>query len=139
MISLLSEGLSRVFSSTIVQKHQFLSALPSLWSSSHIPYMTAGKTVALTMWTFVSKVMSLPFYTPSRFVIAFLPKSSCLLVSWLQSPSALILEPKKRKSVPASTFSPSVCHKVMGLDAVLLGFFNSMAQTARVTSGRTEP
>ena len=84
--------------------------------------MTAGKTVALTMWTFVSKVMSLPFYTPSRFVIAFLPKSSCLLVSWLQSPSALILEPKKRKTITASTFSPFTCHEVMGLDAVILVF-----------------
>ena len=86
------------------------------------PYMTTGKTVALTMWTFISKVMSLPFYTLSRFVIAFLPKSNCVLISWLQSPSAPILEPKKRKSVTASTSSPSVCHEV-GPDAMLLGFF----------------
>ena len=71
------------------------------------PYMTTGKTIALTVRTFVSKVMSLLFNTPSRSVIAFLPRSKHLLISWLQSPSAVILEPKKRKSAPASTFSPS--------------------------------
>ena len=103
------------------------------------PYMTTAKTVALIVWTFISKVMSLPFYTLSRFVIAFLPKSNCLLISWLQSPSAVILEPKRRKSVTASTFSPSVGHEMMGLDAMLLVFFNIMAQTTRVTLGRTKP
>ena len=71
------------------------------------PYMTTGKTIALTVRTFVSKVMSLLFNMLSRFVIAFLPRSKYLLISWLQSPSAVILEPKKRKSAPASTFSPS--------------------------------
>ena len=91
------------------------------------PYMTTAKTVALIVWTFISKVMSLPFYTLSRFVIAFLPKSNCLLISWLQSPSAVNLEPKRRKSVTASTFSPSVGHEMMGLDAMLLVFFNIMA------------
>ena len=77
------------------------------------PYMTTGKTIALTVWTFVSKVMSLLFNTLSRFVIAFLPRSKCLLISWLPSLSTVILEPKKRKSVTTSTFSPSICHEVM--------------------------
>ena len=85
------------------------------------PYMTIGKTIALTVWTFVGKVMSLLFITLSRFVIAFLPRSNHLLISWLQSPSAVLLEPKKRKSVTASTFSHSICHEVMGLDFI---FFN---------------
>ena len=79
------------------------------------PYMTTGKTVALTIWTFVSKVMSLLFNTLSRFVIAFFPRSKHLWISWLQSPSAVILEPKKIKSVAVSPISPSVCHGVMGL------------------------
>ena len=70
------------------------------------PYMTTGKTIALTTWTFVGKVMSLLFNTLSRLVIAFLPSSKCLLVSWLQLPSAVILEPKKIKTIAASTFSP---------------------------------
>ena len=73
---------------------------------SHL-YMTTRKTIALTMWTFISKVMSLLFNMLSGFVIAFLPKNKCLLISWLQSPSTVILEPKKIKSVTASTFSPS--------------------------------
>ena len=67
-------------------------------------YMTTGKTIALTIWTFVGKMMSLLFNMLPRFVIAFLPKSKCLLISWLQSPSAVILEPKKTKSVTVSTF-----------------------------------
>ena len=74
--------------------------------------MSTGKTIALTRWTFVSKVMSLLFNTLSRFVIAFLPRSKCLLISWLQTPSAVILEPKKIKSVTVSVVSPSICHKV---------------------------
>ena len=78
------------------------------------PYMTTGKTIALTVWTFVGKVMSLLFNTLSRFVIAFLPRSKHLF-SWLQSPSTVILEPKKIKSVTVSTFSSSICHEVMGL------------------------
>ena len=80
------------------------------------PYMITGKTITLT---FVGKVMSLLFNMLSRFVIAFLPRSKCLFISWLQSPSAVILEPKKIKSV---TVSPSICHEVMGLDAVILVF-----------------
>ena len=87
---------------------------------SHL-YMTTGKTIALTIWTFVGKVMSLLFNTLSRFAIAFLPRGSHL-ISWLQSPSAVILEPKKRKSVTASTFSPSICCKVIEPDAMILVF-----------------
>ena len=86
------------------------------------PYMTTGKTIALTRWIFVSKVMSLLFNTVSRFVIAFLPRSKSLLISWLKSPSAVILEPKKIKSVTVSIVSPSICHEVMGLDAMILVF-----------------
>ena len=84
--------------------------------------MTIGKTIALTIWTFVGRVMSLLFNTLSRFVIAFLPRSNHLLISWLQSPSTVLLEPKKRKSVTTSTFSPSICHKVMGSHAMILVF-----------------
>ena len=83
------------------------------------PYMTTGKTIALTRWTFVGKVMSLLFNMLSRLVIAFLPRSKCLLISWLQSPSAVILEPRKIKSL---IVSPSICHEVMGLDAMILVF-----------------
>ena len=82
--------------------------------SSH-PYMTTGKIIALTIHTFVDKVMSLLFNILSTFVTAFLPRSKHLLISWLQAPSNMILEPKKMKSVTASTFSPSICHEAMGL------------------------
>ena len=85
----------------------FTVQLSQLWG-------TAEKTIAWTMWTFVVKVMSLVFNTLPKFVIALLPRSNCLLISWQQSPSAVILEPKKRKSVTTSTFSPSICHEVMG-------------------------
>ena len=85
--------------------------------------MTAGKTIALTRWIFVGKVMSLLFNMLSRFVIAFLLRSKCLLISWLQSPSAVILEPKKRKSVTVSIVSPCICHEVMGPDAMILVFW----------------
>ena len=78
------------------------------------PYMSTGKTIALTIWIFVSKVMSLIFNTLSRFVIAFLPRSKHLLISWVQLSSAVISEPKKIKSITVSTFSPSICHEVMG-------------------------
>ena len=90
-----------------------------------LPYGPAltGKTVVWPICTFVSKVMSLLFSMLSRFVIALLPRNNRLLISWLQSPSAVILEPKKRKSVTASSFSPSICHEVMGLDAMILGYF----------------
>ena len=81
--------------------------------------MTTGKTIALTRWTFVGKVKSLLFNMLSRLVITFLPRSKHLLISWLQSPSAVTLEPKKIKS---DTVSPNVCHEVMGLDAMILVF-----------------
>ena len=81
------------------------------------PCMTTGKTIALTRWTFVGKVMSLFFNMLSRLVITFLPRSKHLLISWLQSPSAVILEPPKIKSDTVSTVSPSICHEVMGPDA----------------------
>ena len=84
--------------------------------------MTTGKTVALTIQTFVGKVMSLLCNMLSRFVIAFLPRSKCLLILCLQSLSAVILEPKKIKSVSVSAFSPSVCHEVMGPDAMIFVF-----------------
>ena len=86
------------------------------------PYMTTGKTIALTRWTLKDKVMSLLFNTLSRFVIAFLPRSKCLLISWLQSPSAVILETPKIKSDTISIVSPSICHEVMRLDAMILDF-----------------
>ena len=89
---------------------------------SHL-YMTTGKTIALTRWIFVGKVMSLRFNMLSRFSIAFLPRSKCLLISWLQSPSAVILEPKKIKSLTVSIVCPSICHEVIELDAVISVFF----------------
>ena len=83
------------------------------------PYMTTGKVITLTRWTFVSKVMSLLFNMLASLVIAFLPKSKRLLISWLQSTSAVTLEPKKIKSIIVSIVSPSICHEVMGPDVVL--------------------
>ena len=84
------------------------------------PYMTTGKIIALTRWTFVGKVISLLFNVLSSLVITFLPRSKHLFISWLQSPSAVILEPKKIKSLSVSTVSPSICHEVMGLGAMIL-------------------
>ena len=86
------------------------------------PYMTTGKTIALTRWAFVSKVMSLLFNMLSRFVIVFLPRSKCLLILWLQPTSAVILELNKIKSVIVSIFSPSIYHEVMGPDAMIFFF-----------------
>uniref|UniRef100_A0AC11E3K7 Uncharacterized protein n=1 Tax=Ovis aries TaxID=9940 RepID=A0AC11E3K7_SHEEP len=86
------------------------------------PYMTTGKTIALTRQTFVGKVMSLLFSMLSRLVITFLPRSKRLLISWLQSPSAVILEPQKIKSATVSTVSPSISHEVMGPDAMIFVF-----------------
>ena len=109
LISLQSKRLSRVFSSTTIWKHQFFSTQSSLWSSSHIhTWLTTGKAISLiTIQTFVSKVIFLLFNMLSfRFVIAFLPRNKRVLILRLQLPSAVILEPKKRKSVTASTFSP---------------------------------
>ena len=82
--------------------------------------MTTGKTIALSRQTSVSKIMSLLFNMLSSLVIAFLPRSKCLLISWLQSPSAVILEPKKMKSVTVSIVAPSICYEVMGPDAMIL-------------------
>ena len=100
-----------------------------LWGSAFFivqlshPYMTTGKTIALTRWIFVGKVMSLLLNMLSRLVIAFLPRSKRLLISWLQSPSAVILEPKSIKSLTVSTVPPSICHEVMGPDAVIFLFW----------------
>ena len=84
--------------------------------------MTTGKTIVLTRWTFIGKVMSLLFNMLSRLVITFLPRNKRLLISWLHSPSAVILEPPKIKSDTVSTVSPSICYDVMGLDAMILVF-----------------
>ena len=86
------------------------------------PYMTTGKTIALTRQTFVDKVMSLLFNMLSRLAITFFPRSKRLLISWLQSPVAVMLEPPKIKSVTVSIVSPSVCSEVMGPDAMILVF-----------------
>ena len=88
---------------------------------SHL-YMTTGKTIPLTRWTFVGRVMSLLFNMLSRLVIPFLPRSKRLLISWLQSPSAVILDPKKIMSLTVSIVSPSTCYELMGLDAMILVF-----------------
>ena len=85
-------------------------------------YMITGKTIALTMWAFVSKVMSLLFNMLSRFVKAFLLRNKCHLISWLQLPSAVTLETKKIKSVTVSTVYPSICQEVMGSDVMILDF-----------------
>ena len=114
-ISLLSKGLLGIFSNTTTQKHQFFGIQSSLWSNSHIHTWLLEKTIALTIQTFVGKVMSLLFNMLSRFVIAYFTRSKHLLISWQQSPSAVILEPRKIKSVPVSIVSPSICHEVMGL------------------------
>ena len=102
------------------------SALSFLHSPTLTPYMTTGKTIALTRWTFVGKVMSLLFNMLSRLVITFLPRSKPLLISWLQSPSAVILEPKNKKSDTVSTVSPSISHEVMGPDAMIC-FLNKLS------------
>ena len=86
------------------------------------PYMTTGKTIALTRWTFFGKVMSPLLNMLSRLVITFFPRSKRLLISWLQSPSAVILEPKKIKSDTVSTVPPSICHEVMGPDTMIFIF-----------------
>ena len=112
---------------SLLQHHSSKASI--LWCSAFFivqpshPYMTTGKTIALTRWTFISKVMSLLFNMLSRFVIVFLSRSKCPLTSWLQSPSAVILEPKKIKSVSVSIVSPSICHEVTGLTAVNFVFW----------------
>ena len=113
-ISLLSKGLSRVFSNTAVQKHQLSRHSAFFMVQISHSYMTAGKTIVLTRWTFVGKVMSLLFNMLSMWVLAFLPRSKRLLISWLQLRSPVILEPKKIKSL---IVSPYICQEVMGLNA----------------------
>ena len=166
-----SKGLSRVFSNTIVQKHQFFGPQFLFIVQLSHPYMTTGKTITLSIETFVRKLKYLLFNTlsrlvigegngnplqcsclenprdggawwaavygvtqsqtrlkqlssssSSRLVIAFLPRSKCLLISWLQSPPAVILEAKKIKFVTVSIVSPSICHEVVGLDAMIFVF-----------------
>ena len=121
-ISLQSKGLSRVFSNTTVQKHNS-SAFIFLYGPTLTSVYDYLKAIALTRRTFVGKVMSLLFNTLSRLVIAFLPRSKHLLISWLQWQSAVILEPKKIKDAAVSIVSLSICHEVMGLDAMILGFW----------------
>ena len=111
---------------SLLQLHSSKASI--LWHSAFFmvqlshPFMTTGKIMAVTVWTFVGKVMSLLFRTLFRFVITFLSRNKCLLISCLQSPSAVILKPPKIKSVTVSTTSPSICCKMMELDATF--FFN---------------
>ena len=112
---------------TLKSHLQHYNSKPSILSFSAFfmvqishPYMTTRKTIALTMWTFVGKVLSRLFNMLSRFVITFPPRSKHLLISWLQSPSAVILEPKKIKAVTICLVPPSVCHDVIGLGGVIL-------------------
>ena len=121
-ISLQSKGLSRVFSNTTVQKHHFRCSAFITDQLSH-PYMTTGKTIELTRQTFFGKVMSLIFNKLSSLVITFLPRSKSILISWLQSSSAVILEPPKIKYDTASTVSSSISLQVMGPDAMILVFW----------------
>ena len=112
---------------SLLQHHSSKASI--LWCSAFFtvqlshPYMTTGKTIALTRRTFVGKVMSMLLNMLSRLIITFLQRSKCLLMSWLQSPSAVILEPKKIKSDTVSTVSPSISHEVMGPDAMIFVFW----------------
>ena len=121
-ISLQSKGVLRVFSSTTVK-----ASILQHWAFFVVQltylYMTTWKNIGLTIWAFVGNVLSLLFNMMSRFVIAFLPRSKRLLISWLQSPSAVIFEPPKTKSATVSIVSPSICHEVMGRDAMILVFW----------------
>ena len=140
LISLLSKGLSGIFSSTTVWRHQFFFSLPSLWQlttvcdpweNHSLDYMDLCRQSNFNLgW-------QSNFNTLSRFAIAFLPRGNWVLISWLQSPSAVILEPKKRISVTTSTFSPSICHEVMGLDATVLVFLISSFKWALLLSSFT--
>ena len=117
------KGPSRVFSTSPTQKHQFFGVQLSLLVQLSYPYMTPGKTIALTRWTFVGKVMSLLLNILSRLVITFLPRSKWLLISWLQSPSAVILKPRKIVSRCFHCF-PIYLHEVMGPGAS--NFYSSL-------------
>ena len=117
----------------LLQHHSLKASI--LWHSAFFMvqlsqlYVTTGKTIALTIQTLVSRVMSLLFNTLSRFVMAFLPRSNHLLVSWLQSPSTVIIESKKKKSVITFTFSPSICHEVTGMNGKSSVYFSSVAES----------
>ena len=121
MISLQSKGLEN-----LLQDHSLKASILCCTDSFMVkllhPYMTIGKAIVLTIWTFISKVLFLLFNMLSRLVITFLPRSKHLLISWLRSPSAVILEPKKINSLTVSIVSPSICHEVMGPDAMILVF-----------------
>ena len=131
LISLLSKSLWRVFSSTTIQKHKILLSWAFFMVQLSHPYMTIRKTMALTIRIFISEVVSLHFNMLPRFVIAFLPRSKCLLISWLQSPSIIILEPQKIKSVTVSLPHPSSmpwsnetrCHDLHFLNAEFLKIY----------------
>ena len=118
-----SKGLSRVFSNTTAKASILQCSAFFIVQLSH-PYMTTGKTIALIRQTFVGKVMSLLLTVLSRLVIAFLPKNKHLLISWLQSPSAVILESPKIKSLTVSIAYPAICHEVMVPDAMIFVFLN---------------
>ena len=130
MISLLSKSLLQHHNSkaSILRCSAFF-----IVQLSHL-YMTTGKTIALTRWTFVGKVITLLFNMLSRLVIALLARSKCLLISWLPSPSAVILEPKKIKSISVSIVSRSICHEVMGPELWCLRRFLRVPWTSRRSS-----
>ena len=123
LISLQPKGLSRVFSPTPQFKSISSLALSLLYSPTLHPYMTTGKTIALTRWTFVGKAMSLLFNMLSKLIITSLPRSKRLLISWLQSPSGVILEPKNIKSLTVFIVSPYICHEVMGPHVMIFVFW----------------
>ena len=114
LFSLISKGLFR----SLLQHHSLKASIlwPSAFFTVHLsqPYVITRKTITLTIQTLVGRVMSLLFNALSRFLVTFLPRNNHLQISWLLSPSAVILEPKKRKFVTTSAFSPSICHEVMG-------------------------
>ena len=124
MVSLLSKGLFQASSPAPQFKSISSSALGLLYGPALTSVHDYWKNHTLTIWIFVGKVMSLLYNMLSRFVIAFFPRSKFLLISWLQLPSRVILEPKKIKSVIVSTFSPSICHKIDGTKCYDLGFLN---------------
>ena len=123
---------------SLLQHHSSKASI--LWCSAFFtvqlsyPYMTTGKTIALTRQIFVGKVMSLLFNMLSRLLIAFLPRSKRLLISWLESPSAVIFDPPKIKSVAVSIVSPSIYHKVLGPDAIILVFSMLSIQSVQFSS-----
>ena len=137
LVSLQSKGLSVV----LLQHNNSKAAIFQcsaffMFQLSHL-YTTTGKTLALTIGVFVSKMMSLLFNMLSSFVIAFLQRSRCLLTSWLQSPPTVISESKKIKSVPAATFIPSICHEVMGPDAMIFVYWRMSFKPAFLLSSFT--